>query len=703
MAILEAPDTNAPAPSTLDPLTPYAPVINYLPYLRKLHISDLTVFQYGRYPDPLSLPPILEDCIQTLGLLEYYQSVDLSVQYSGLDTKWRHLLGLDIDIRRQLLWALCCPVTIQELTIPVSQFERYMAAIHEFKALASVAFLVDKDFIFSDDILFKMTTDDRAIAQDLRREWNVIKEDMVRFVQEHVSCHKNMLMHVTLLDNMGLHTSPSDIHSRILQPLPPLANPRVLNASNWMHFVTKSMDTNLESVTVISYPKKPTRFSVDIDPFLHRCRSLRELNMLLTAGAFRWAVEEKDRYLVNKDLDPRPLVSLQTLRLRVVALSVGCDVNDAAYAFSDTLRSLTLDVTPKRMNGVDPLPPFELGRNWNMPALRFLEVNIYNQVLIMDPNTLLGCRALEDIHINDNVMYYDPQEIQHWAPVELPNLASLELHGGAALSFDLNTLHSTPKLHTLELGMKDFDGEYFIPATENDLEQDDLELIHDGSSNDDEQGMDSGAGPIHPQVRWSWDWHLPNLSQLSLSAIFAYTFQFRMLQKCPNLEVLDLNIKTYDLSRRRRITLSDIMLPGPDQGPDLDEDTGRYLSLPNLDVLYLQGLWHFEEDVLYYLLHRVAPNTKELLECECSGFDLEEWMHAIDGLHLGHTSSTLEATEEQLLASGLKLYPLAGSENTTRYNNPCFDHVFISVEPSVGTLFCFTLLQKTFVRSAKLN
>ncbi|KAF9190751.1 hypothetical protein BGZ51_008266 [Haplosporangium sp. Z 767] len=160
--------------------------------------------------------------------------------------------------------------------------------------------------------------------------------------------------------------------------------------------------------------------------------------------------------------------------------------------------------------------------------------------------------------------------------------------------------------------------EYFILAIEDKLEQDDFIYINN-KNNDREQG-----------------------------------FQFWMLQKCPSLEVISKDISMPSDMHKRRIALSDLMLPDLDQVSNI-EDSSRYISLPKLRVLNMFGPWHFEENVLFEPFSKVALNIDELNEYGCTGFDLEEWMHDMDELRLlGKASSSLDVTEEQLLAFGLK-------------------------------------------------
>ncbi|KAF9178075.1 hypothetical protein BGZ50_008096 [Haplosporangium sp. Z 11] len=619
----------------------YTSVINYLPYLRELDLSRLLDIDGIGHELP-ALPRYLEQSPHSFNLFEQYQEVDTSALYGIVPYTNSRTASLHMDVNRQLLWSLCCPDTIQNLTIPLYDLDRYLNIVREFKVLASVTFMVDKLYLASSD--FHEILEEEEV-QYLQKEWIAIQEDMVRFVQEHASYHRNVLLRATFVDGSFAHPCSRSALYRMLQALPPLVNPRKLDYSNWMQFAAKMQDTNLEYVQRIHYPLEFEELSGDIKPFLHRCRSLKDLRVFSTASnTFQWAVEERNQYINSKESTLRSLVPLESLHIEVDSQSSGREANDAAYAFSSTLKAVTVNVSPPQTGSSYPFPGIELGHNWKLPVLRTLMISVFDQVLVIDPNALSECKALELLHILDNVMEYNPQEIQQWTAADLPCLDMLNLRGSAALSFHPDTFYHTPNLKVLEVSMSERAGCFFIPAIE-EPEQGEYGHINDESS-DDKQA-------IHSPVRWSWDWNLPNLVDLRLGAVFAYEFQFRILQRCPNLGNLTLDISTQDGAHRRHITLSDLM-----QTSEQGSDTGnlsRYVNLAKLTDLRFSGPWIFGTNVLYVLCHKVAPNIQRLTEEDCTGFDLKEFKHATDGLcQLMEAHSTLLATKWQLMALGLR-------------------------------------------------
>ncbi|KAG0257072.1 hypothetical protein BG011_004181 [Mortierella polycephala] len=610
----------------------YTPVINYLPYLRELDLSRLLDID-GIRPELPVLPRNLEQSLRSFNLLGQYHEVDTSALYDTVPYTNNRTTSLHMDVNRQLLWSLCSPDTIQNLTIPLYDLDRYLNKVREFKVLASVTFMVDKLYLASSDIHETLGEEE---VQYLQKEWVTVQEGMVRFVQEHASCHRNVLLRATFVDGSFAHPCSRGVLYRMLQALPPLINPRKLDYSNWMQFAAKMQDTNLEYVQRIHYPLEFEELSGDIKPFLHRCRSLKDLRVFSTASnTFQWAVEERNQHIISKESTLRPLVPLESLHIEVDSQSSGREANDAAYAFSSTLKAVTVNVSPPQTDTPYPFPDIELGRNWRLPALRTLMVSVFDQALVIDPSTLSECKALEFLLILDNVMEYNPQETQQWAVADLPCLDILNLRGTAALSFHPDTFYHTPNLKLLEMSMSERAGYFFIP-----------EIEEPGQGGDNRQA-------IHSSVRWSWDWDLPNLVDLRLGAVFAYEFQFRMLQRCPNLGNLTLDISTQYGAHQRYITLSDLMHI-PDQRSNT-ENLSRYVNLTKLTDLRFSGSWIFEADVLYALCHKVAPNIQRLTEEDCTGFDLEEFKHATDGLcRLVEAHSTLSATKLQLMALGLR-------------------------------------------------
>ncbi|KAG0339729.1 hypothetical protein BG000_001467 [Podila horticola] len=80
-----------------------------------------------------------------------------------------------------------------------------------------------------------------------------------------------------------------------------------------------------------------------------------------------------------------------------------------------------------------------------------------------------------------------------------------------------------------------------------------------------------------PRPRWTWDWYLPHLKDLALTGEFALRFQFRMLQGCPSVESLSLNImSTNEDQVVRELTDADFTIDPSFQHPRLDQDQEKH-------------------------------------------------------------------------------------------------------------------------------
>ncbi|KAF9344935.1 hypothetical protein BGX34_005200, partial [Mortierella sp. NVP85] len=479
---------------------------------------------------------------------------------------------------------------------------------------------------------------------------------MLKFVRQHTLIHKNVLRYV----EADRHTAP-DLFFEIQALLPPLHNPQSIDGSNWINFAGRMKDTNLNHVESIALHLKS---EVDHEgwgsqqekayeifrnqPFLPRCRVLKELKMdTLGPDMFQWAVQEKkqiDEARQRKriasqhsstrqhgyhDNDFVPLVPLRSVTIGTkewLQLPVQ-EVNDIAFAFSDTLEGLSMEVRwykdEDEYEHLAGAPQVVYGRDWDLPHLRNLMLSVSHFQLHFDMNGLGRCHALESVRLRDEIVLYNHREIRSWSPVSLPHLKELDLQGSPALHFNMDSLHHSPCVETLRLDMQSIDPEeccYYIPSAE--------ELERDNSDNqvntenevsgmpDSNQGLESIGG--RPQ--YTWDWHLPNLWRLELAAVFAFQFDFQWLQYLPNLGDIRLDMKSFQyygpsVTHERRITLKDIsrgqQLHQQDEDGSEETLSDQFISLPKLTKMYLDGQWNFEEKVVETICSFMAPNLEK--------------------------------------------------------------------------------------------
>ncbi|KAG0286392.1 hypothetical protein BGZ96_009483 [Linnemannia gamsii] len=157
--------------------------------------------------------------------------------------------------------------------------------------------------------------------------------------------------------------------------------------------------------------------------------------------------------------------------------------------------------------------------------------------------------AIEDINdIAIAFKQYNCDEIVAYPPfVQLNHIEHLHLDGWTALTFDPSTLLSTTKLRHLSISvhatnvndMDDYYFENFIPPVD--------ELCRSYGIKTGQLAAVAEMDLAPPEVirpRWTWDWNLPLLSSLQLTAEFALLFEFRMLLGCPSLGWLYLVIRS---------------------------------------------------------------------------------------------------------------------------------------------------------------
>ncbi|KAF9366793.1 hypothetical protein BGX34_007567 [Mortierella sp. NVP85] len=536
-----------------------------------------------------------------------------------------------MDLDRKLTWTLCQDhlETIEELAIPSLDIERYIDHAHQFTSLSRVNFTLS-------NILW------------LSREVDTYSQgDWIQHLKERDEQRDRLFGAMTAIDT----------HFDILSHLPPLQNPRSIDSFNWRQLVARLSDTNLsyvESIDRISGVNhdrggRASKLLSKQPPYLPRCRALKRLaTKTLGPDMFQWAVLEKKQRDeghhqesgVGRHLSERgyhyDLVPLQSIRLVNKAASVLIqEMNDIAFAFSDTLEELAVSDwgTQGRPVWTDlgDTPQVIHGRGWNLPRLRILSLEVNNFQLHFDMDALHRSSALESLCLQDSVMTYNLHDIWSWPSVHLPRLKKLELTGSPALRINLESLHHSPCLEELTLSIlliERGDGAfYFHVPSPQDLESEDSD---DHELSGASVNVSHGYQSIGRRPRWTWDWYLPKLSKLHLDAVFAYRFDFQWLQHLPNLQHIRVNsISSGDRLHERCITLKDLSR-GKQEQQDEDGDhtvSDRYIRLPKLESIDLDGYWSFDEDVMETLCLIVSPNLRRVnLGYNGGGYTLQKWI-----------------------------------------------------------------------------
>ncbi|KAG0048168.1 hypothetical protein BGZ83_006825 [Gryganskiella cystojenkinii] len=651
--------------------------------------------------------------------------------------------ALSVTLRRDLTWTLCAPVLehIQSMIIPLSDIDRYLDSVERFQSLVSVIFKMD-ELLQSYELRQVLEDDDgqeeeeydgeydvRAIQRPLRhclRDRNRQFRAMIAFVQRHTTLFRNQLFTAECPDNQTWPRTlrcPTEIQDAVMEPLPPLVRPTVIDNMNWRRIALQLKKTDLSLVK--HYMPCGCCAEIDVafqrlDPLLlKRCRSLRSLNMATSGrGSFLWAVEEKKAWNhchsdhgrnVSSLFEPAPSLSssyslsysssssfsppLSLIPLERVLLGTTStftdELDDIVFGFGDTLKYLYAATTAS----ISTTTPHDLrvGQNWRLPKLTTLKINLQTcrgQRLLVDPDfwALDLSEDLECISLVDIAERYHSRNIYSCRPMltQLPKLTQITLQGWPALTFDPETLHSTPSLQDLQLRMSNRMDSFIPPLEDLMISFQDQDCLGSNISGTQfaasTKETESPIGQEHQQEaqqqswhrrrpRWTWDWHLPNLISMDLRSEFAYLFQFRMLVNCPSLKKLTISIITSNSnSSQRRLSLQDFIVDpaigSPSSTARLDHNDSQFIVVPSMKHLSFFGRWILDDDeVLEAMLGRTFRNVINVKVSEMSGFSLQAWVSTIRKLPKVKECSCGVATEEfleaeTLLALGLVRTPV---------------------------------------------
>ncbi|KAK5822891.1 hypothetical protein F5H01DRAFT_377227 [Linnemannia elongata] len=572
---------------------------------------------------------------------------------------------------------------LKSLVIPASDMARYLEAVCQFKSLEHVLVCLDEVWVYpEEDVEAALEEDDdtpRLLKRNEDRKEQAM-QDLLKFVQEHgrifpgqlktVACPESNIWEPWWWASLP-QNCPEEVQFRLSQSLPPLKSPSVLNKKNWMQFLAYPRETDLGAVWKIDMPLGWGRLEayervVENRGFLQRCRMLRTLMVgSLGKRAYKWAVEEKKAYLKNNsggnnnyndkrqetlllqedEIEDRhlylrhglvPLEKADIWGLEDLPLKDMDEIDDIAYAFSETLTTLSLNMPYTLnedflINGYEPTPMWtiRIGRGWiDLPNLRDLYIDARIARLFLDPELLVHCPNLVSLDLYDDVTFdYNPVEAirDEYLPALLSKCESMTLLGWSALTFHPETL-SSMRERLVELSMQTVCGRddlcFILPSPLGAADEglsagvrgrepidDDDELVDQLLEQEQEQEQEHER-PGPGWYRWTWDWELPQLTKLKLNSKFAYEFQFRFLASCPLLESLYLNIHT-NLEQTRDLDRSVLSIPGKN----------RMIVLQKLRKLEMLGGWTVVggDAFLEELLSTLCPNLEHLVAKHWNG------------------------------------------------------------------------------------
>ncbi|KAG0361724.1 hypothetical protein BGX24_005293, partial [Mortierella sp. AD032] len=519
------------------------------------------------------------------------------------------------ELRRDLTWALCCANAkhIKSMVIPLYDIDRHLSAVQHFEALADVIFLLDSQYKPGN----MSSSEEEGVRLFQQSKRTKCLEKMILFIQEHQRIHGPTLRTAQHRGSNEDENIPEEFKQQLFQLLRPLKDPRFLDASNWDHFLAKFQETNLSFVQLISPDldggdDAVMERLVKQGPFLHRCRSLDAFIMdSVDDDMFQWAVDERRIYDTEVAAGRTPHTSLVPLRLINVSYyhkSFGSQLNDVVFAFDKTLEIITTSCywQPRDINTQEP-PEFVVGNSfasWNLPKLRRLNLSshCYPIFLRIAPDLISRLPQLTYLTLTDKRRRYRLSEIVCWHAASLVDLEELRMEGTPAISFNPETLRTARNLVRMEFRMVNTSlGPYPHVPPAQELEECFGEPINNNMRTTSTVTNATTTTPsMSPTKRpiWTWDWNLPMLTSLFLNAQFAYTFQFRMLARTPNLNSIVVDSRSYSRLHQRTIILSDFLVPGFDH-PSLAtmQDKERqfhkeYASENNEDNSHVDGGFH---------------------------------------------------------------------------------------------------------------
>ncbi|KAG0300751.1 hypothetical protein BGZ97_003091 [Linnemannia gamsii] len=596
-----------PADQEYDPTPPFAP---YHLFVTSLTLQSRNNLYEGDFYNINRQPPRkLVEFVEERGLKDRYFAEAPLGRISD-ESDWGILIrAINIEHCRDLTWALCSHVEhIKALAIPLFDVGCYLSLVDRFETLRNVTFHLERQFSEEDADMDEITPEELKVLRQQQDEHTQHLDQMLIFVQGLRQRHRNVLQTASCYGVYPRNNEkcPEKYQEELARLLPPLLDPQDLRADNWAQFVTKVKETNLSAVKAIMPPQGctgPLSLSrlLRQSPFLHRCRSLLKIHLTtIDNSIFQWAVEERKQYdaeIAAGRSPHQPLVPLEDVDVVSHRPSDGRLINDIGYGFGETLR--TLNFQSYSFSGGEDLDSVEC--------------------------------SLVNIIFKDRRQEYSISDITRWEPAELPQLESIRMRGSPAVSFNLETLRTTPALQNLELVMtpEEMHGFSFIPPV---AELEELDGYEKSSM------TVTTTTPSPRRLIWTWSWDLPILTTLVLAGEVAYRFQFRMLQGTPSLVHFSVDMSSTSGLHKRTIGIKDLLHNTPDSATmegtlsnddKHNDDLGlqsECIQLPLLKRLDLKGSWTLDTQVLETLCG-MAPSVTDLWLLGCSGFSLVDWLH----------------------------------------------------------------------------
>ncbi|KAG0042678.1 hypothetical protein BGZ83_000188 [Gryganskiella cystojenkinii] len=568
-------------------------VINYLSYTRIFSFENVVFKEFdrrGRWDYPARLLDYALKSSATGEIATEYGQGDhdqdllfpplkimLSVLASPYNLTWhipanmRHFrqAALATSIRRDLTWAFCSPVmeNVELLTIPLSDIDRYLACVSNFKSLINVSFLMDEFFdsrivgersantfnsnnsagLFGQEAMDGPPVDQELeeIKKAMRVKRNQQFKTMFEFVRQHLVHFPKQLRQAECppdstweIGGVGWTHCSQEIFDELKSLLPAENRVSMIDYTNIIQVANHIQETNLDFVKEIKLLGFETEEAVTkLIANLKRCRGLNRFSSQHTGPeSFKWAVQERlawNRYhaavtakaaairaesetkfvfsSVSPVPPPLPLVPLETIRVNTPTQR---ELDDIVFAFGTALKDLSAVVGALESQAGGGAAEVTNA----IPGQPFTPV-------------------LFDFHI-----VADP----YWS--QLPALTKIELNAFGRVRITIGPDFST-SLGSCRTKCRDDQGFDANLKDDNDLSNDN----EDNNGNDNHKLesltiVDSSSGPYRCENLQSCEPFLeprPKMTHIYLSGYAALVFHPDCLLHTPNLQQLRLGHSRY--------------------------------------------------------------------------------------------------------------------------------------------------------------
>ncbi|KAF9136049.1 hypothetical protein BGW39_008012 [Mortierella sp. 14UC] len=723
------------------------PQIPYYTFLTSLDFQYFSPPNQGIFDNPtLGSNAYLNNELGHDGYSKWYLAEDIYVRLMHKLQEKAVAHGTARELCNDLTWALSTNTeNIRTLVVGLSDVSRYLEQVHRFKVLTDVTFLIDRNLTFSLPFGGELSAQDEEMLSLQRTGRIQHYEEMLSFVQEHRRVHSDVLRIARCIsDSVTSESCSMEYQNRLFQCLPLLVRPLSIDNNIWACFVAKIQDTDLSFVEAFfqRIPSGPTdtlwNQLAKEAPFLHRCHALETFDSVsLGDNAFQWAVDERKQFvadLVAGRSCLRPLVPLRDFTISYHHPTAGRQLNDALYAFNDTLEVVSATTTSWSSieDDIQESPKFSIGGDidnssnsfWGLPRLMTLCINTFDTHLRVHPDFISRCPQLKSVDLHDRRREYLLNEVV----LETSGLAGrhLNLTGTFALSFHLDTLKTTPELLSLLLGLVTYDVFMFIPPVEEFgaivgyQEQQQQQHGDEEAVERDDIDLDNSNNSLTIPLG------TPSLVALYLDTTTASMEHKRticleeLLRPSSRHAGLD---KFLEKERRRRARIarmihildsdqfSDNLGKGAEEIEEDADEQGKgeveseiwrdfeYVEVPTLTHFTVNGPWTLEGGrALEVLFGKVVPNTMMLTTKDCGGYNLLDVVETTSKcLHDVRTVNvSVCAPMSEAVRAGLERVP----ESQDRYL-PLFQLVQPPEGGRLGSLLSSTFLLRS--RRGKLG